>query len=527
MAINFPSTPTDGQQYTENGKTWSYSTDASAWLVVTSANLTVNTVTASGNITAAYFIGNGSALTGLTGLANTSGISFAGYLNFPTGNVGIGVSNATSKVTISENAATAAPLSGSILHVAGADSVTPRILFDSYGNTPVFSFRRAQGTAASPSAVTSDLNIVSITAFGYGSTGYSSATRATFNAFAQENWTDTAQGTGFRFLTTGVGTTTIAERMRITGNGLVGISTTTPSANLDVTGNVNITGTLTVAGSNVFAVNVQTFTTSGTWTKPTGFGANSHVFIQAWGGGGSGARGTANNGSGGGGGGYNFTWEKLSDLGATETVTIGLGGASRTTATFYQPGAAGGTSSFGTLLYAYGGGGGSNNRPSTGYTFGGSGGGQTSAGGTATTFNDSSGNPGGPLIVRSATYSGTAPTLALFYQGHGRTLQDSDAAAYVGPFEAYMHGGGGGGGGGTGQPSTRQGGTSVWGGGGGGANNSNGGISIYGGNGGNGKSTSAEATAGIEPGGGGGGSNTASGAGANGRIIVTVFAGSA
>lgn len=200
----------------------------------------------------AYDTGIGANNWANTKLANTSGISFDGYLSFPTGNVGVGVSNATSKVVVSENAATPqAPVSGTIMHVAGADSVSPRILFDSYGNTPVFSFRRAQGTAALPSAVTSDLNIVSITAFGYGSTGYSSATRATFNAFAQENWTDTAQGTGFRFLTTGVGTTTIAERMRITGNGLVGISTTTPSANLDVTGNVNVTSAATVAGMNV------------------------------------------------------------------------------------------------------------------------------------------------------------------------------------------------------------------------------------------------------------------------------------
>jgi hypothetical protein len=29
-------------------------------------------------------------------------------------------------------------------------------------------------------------------------------------------------------------------------------------------------------------VNVQTFNASGTWTKPSGYGANSRVLIQAW-----------------------------------------------------------------------------------------------------------------------------------------------------------------------------------------------------------------------------------------------------
>ena len=33
MAINFPSTPADGQTYTEAGITWTYSTTKTAWYV--------------------------------------------------------------------------------------------------------------------------------------------------------------------------------------------------------------------------------------------------------------------------------------------------------------------------------------------------------------------------------------------------------------------------------------------------------------------------------------------------------------
>jgi hypothetical protein len=120
-------------------------------------------------------------------------------------------------------------------------------------------------------------------------------------------------------------------------------------------------------------INVQTFDSSGDWTKPSGYSANSRVLIQAWGGGGSGARqSTATSCGGGGGGGYNERWLSLSQLGSTETVTIGAGGASRTGSN--QAGAQGGDTSVGTLVFGYGGAG----SPLT--NNGGGGGGQLSAG---------------------------------------------------------------------------------------------------------------------------------------------------
>src|SRR3990167_3089604 len=69
---------------------------------------------------------------------------------------------------------------------------------------------------------------------------------------------------------------------------------------------------------------VQTFTASGTWTKPSG---GNIAFIQCWGGGGGGGSSPEGSGAGGGGGGsYTEKWILLSSLGATETVTIGAGG---------------------------------------------------------------------------------------------------------------------------------------------------------------------------------------------------------
>jgi hypothetical protein len=57
--------------------------------------------------------------------------------------------------------------------------------------------------------------------------------------FADENWTDTAQGTRIDFLTTLNGAASISERMRITNDGKVGIGTTAPADKLSVEGIVS------------------------------------------------------------------------------------------------------------------------------------------------------------------------------------------------------------------------------------------------------------------------------------------------
>jgi len=240
-------------------------------------------------------------------------------------------------------------------------------------------------------------------------------------------------------------------------------------------------------------INVQTFTSSGTWTKPSGYAAGSRVLIQAWGGGGSGSRATSN-ANGGGGGGYNERWMTLSDMGATETISIGAGGAARTTTAV---GNVGGSTIVGAsaLVTAYGGGGGDNSGA------GGGGGGQLSA---------------GAGFYRGAPYLGSS--------GNGGI--NTTCIPFDGPYSGFMHGGGGGIS--YNAASVRNGAGSVWGGGGGGggstttANTGTGGTSSYGGNGGAGSSTTA--VAGSQPGGGGGGgAGVNSGAGGDGQVIITVF----
>jgi len=120
---------------------------------------------------------------------------------------------------------------------------------------------------------------------------------------------------------------------------------------------------LTNLRSNIAAVdsmNIQVFTTTGTWTKPTGlkFAVVEVIGGGAGGGGTTGAVGQTANSGGGGGGGYSLKKIVESSLGATETVTIGAGGAG---GTGNNAGTNGGTSSFGSHCSATGGTGGTGN----------------------------------------------------------------------------------------------------------------------------------------------------------------------
>ena len=135
----------------------------------------------------------------------------------------------------------------------------------------------------------------------------------------------------------------------------------------------------TGAGGGGGAVDVQTFTADGTWTKPGGVSAVYVICIGAGGGGGggvgNGGAATRSGGGGGAGGAYREEIFKAADLTGTVAVTVGTGGPGGTGSATVSGnnGTDGEASSFGAYTQAGGGG-----RGSSGLTSAASGG----AGGT-------------------------------------------------------------------------------------------------------------------------------------------------
>lgn len=153
------------------------------------------------------------------------------------GVAGIAAPTTHATVTISKNAATISGASSVVpLHVANADGVATAIMIDSYGAIPYLSFRRANGTAASPTAITSGDVIGQILSMGFmGDTG--TGTIPGYNAHpagiymvAAENYTATAQGTYIDLLTTATGSNARATKFRLNNDGRVVVGSSATSA---------------------------------------------------------------------------------------------------------------------------------------------------------------------------------------------------------------------------------------------------------------------------------------------------------
>lgn len=164
------------------------------------------------------------------------------YQEVSTGNIGI--KTTSPKATLEINRNTGAPdlVTGTILHLVGGDGEIGRALFDSYGGTtggtafPSFTFRRSRGTQASKTALLKDDLIGAMQWQGYNGSAYTSA-RVAFNAYTDEDWTSSAQGTYMSIRATPRGSTSNAEIFRVNGTG-IGIGTGNITQKLVVNGSV-------------------------------------------------------------------------------------------------------------------------------------------------------------------------------------------------------------------------------------------------------------------------------------------------
>jgi hypothetical protein len=191
-------------------------------------------------------------------VASTKGITYIPS----TGNVGIGIASATSRLTVSTNSGTvsaASPNTNTTVHVHGDNGKNQTILFESYGGTGIaysqsnassLVFRRNNGTGASLEAVQNNDVLGVVSAQGYNGAA-STTNRAGIVFTASETWTTGSNGTKIVFQTTPNAYTTSANAMSILGNKTV-----------ECYGNVNVSGSINTAGAINAAGDITAFYTS-------------------------------------------------------------------------------------------------------------------------------------------------------------------------------------------------------------------------------------------------------------------------
>jgi hypothetical protein len=168
----------------------------------------------------------------------TSGLVY----DYSSNNVGIGTASPSAPLTITQTASNAAG----------------RVEF--YSDTNPFSFYRANGT---PTAITKALtgNVLGgIAGFGANdSTGFNSGPSARIRFLSTEDQTNSSRGADMVFETVTTSGQSIAERMRLTNAGNIGIGQTSPTYKLDVTGLGRFTGLVDAA--NFVATSTSATTT--------------------------------------------------------------------------------------------------------------------------------------------------------------------------------------------------------------------------------------------------------------------------
>ena len=247
----FPTNPTNGQQATVNGVIYTYSTALTAWSVTTNAGANVSanniaavaaitgaTVSASGNINASYFLGNGSQLSGIitsvsslsNGTSNVTAVSSGGNIT-----VGVG---GTNNVAVFANGTTV--LAGNLIPSAnGVYSIgSPTALWASVyvsANT-IYLGNTAVSANANTLTVGSNVVVTTTSAGNVAVTGFVSAT---------------GNVTGNYILGNGSQLTGVAS-----GNSSIAITVTTISANTTIASGQNGFSVGPVATANNVQVSI-------------------------------------------------------------------------------------------------------------------------------------------------------------------------------------------------------------------------------------------------------------------------------
>lgn len=174
-----------------------------------------------GSITALAAVGSSSNVNAATLVSTTLNLEPASF-SFP-GIFTTGSQTLTGLKTYSYQSSFQAAVSGSLAQYVGADGAPLRLTLDTYNGSSAAGTaimgRTSNGTAASPTSLTSGHDIISLNARGYGATGFAAASTGLAGFKTNQAFTDANMGTYYYVFTTPDNSVTAAEALRITGAG--------------------------------------------------------------------------------------------------------------------------------------------------------------------------------------------------------------------------------------------------------------------------------------------------------------------
>lgn len=185
---------------------------------ITNTNFVVagETVTTIGGIA-----GSGYALEPATAPAVGFNLGFYTSTAVINGATALGITSGASRATLRvagivaiQNLNTYAPDSAGVFLAAASTGTTPDF----------YTARRASGTVASPVATGAGLNLLQISAGGYGATGWAPSSTGKIDFVSDEAFTDSSQATSLRFATTPSGSTATVTRVTLAGNGALTVA---------------------------------------------------------------------------------------------------------------------------------------------------------------------------------------------------------------------------------------------------------------------------------------------------------------
>lgn len=211
---------------------------------------------------------------------------------YSSSNIQLALGGVTGSATLTVGDAGSVPnTTDTLISVGWQSTSSARIVASAAGATTgggILEFRRARGTLGSPAATQSGDTLGSVMGRGYRVASWAGAERVRMDLSVDETWTNTANGTRITFWTTPLGSSTIAEVVRIDAAGNVGIGKTA-STKLDVNGTTTstafagpltgaVTGNVTgnCSGSSGSCTgNAATATTAAAWTTARNLAGNS------------------------------------------------------------------------------------------------------------------------------------------------------------------------------------------------------------------------------------------------------------